>query len=201
MEEQTIAGKQISTEGAKTAQNVTKSPYVSFWVRFAAFSIDSAIVSLISFIGFIPIGILLSFGSAEAEILGGIVQLLFFLMSPAYFIYFTHKSQSTWGKRYIGIKVLAEDGYKLGLGKIVLRETVGRIVNMFTMYIGYIIAVFTAKKQGLHDMISGSVVVPIDPQKEISRGRVAFGVIVGFLPLIVVGLLIIGLASAFYFGF
>lgn len=190
--------KQHSRVTRQDLGGVSRSPYIGFWPRFAAFSIDSTIiVGLLSLAIFAPImGLMVRSGSDDIAA-GGIVQVLSLCISPLYFIYFTHKSQATWGKRFIGIKVLSEDGHKLSLGKLILRETIGRMISMFTIYIGYIMVAFTSKKQGLHDMISDSVVVRLDPAKEISKGRVAFGIFIGLLPLIVVGIVVAVLIIGF----
>ena len=56
-------------------------------------------------------------------------------------------------------KVVSENQGRLSFNQIVLRETVGKLVSAFTLFIGYIMTAFTQKKQGLHDKIAGSVVI------------------------------------------
>lgn len=192
MEETALNQQQntVTTEQVSQSPLSRTSPYIGFWARFAAFSIDSAIVGVLTLSVFMPIIFFIGFSGSDNALVLGLIQVLGLCISPLYFIYFTHTSQSTLGKRFIGIKVLSESGYKLSLGKIVLRETIGRIISGITLYIGYIIAGFTAKKQGLHDMISGSVVVPINPQYEISSGKIWFGIFIGFAPLLIVFVLV-----------
>lgn len=195
MEESTDQTNQVPPVNPENA--TLESPYIGFWPRFAAFSLDSLITTLMTMALFIPLGMLVAIGGSEMSAAAIIVQILGYLVTPGYFIYFTHTSQSTLGKRFIGIKVLAADGYKLSFGKVVLRETIGRIVNMFTAYLSYIIVAFTGKKQGLHDMIVSSVVVRIDPTKELNQGRIGFGIFVGMIPLIIITLLAIVFFIAF----
>ena len=47
----------------------------------------------------------------------------------------------------------------MSLGKIVIRETIGKIVSVLILGIGYLMVALTAKKQGLHDKFAGSVVI------------------------------------------
>lgn len=170
---------------------VEQTPYIGFWPRFAAFSIDSVITTLASMALFIPLGMIISLGASELSALNIVLQVLSYCIVPAYFIYFTHASQATLGKQFIGIKVLSQEGHKLTLGKIILRETIGRLVNLFTAYLGYIIVAFTGRRQGLHDMIVSSVVVRRDPTKELSAGRIGLGIFVGMIPLMIFTLIAI----------
>jgi uncharacterized RDD family membrane protein YckC len=78
-----------------------------------------------------------------------------------YFAVFESSSwQATPGKKIIGVKVTDLQGERITLGKAILRN-VGRIASS-VLYIGYIIIGFTQKKQGLHDMIAGTLVVNAD---------------------------------------
>ncbi len=66
--------------------------------------------------------------------------------------------QATLGKMVIGIKVT-----DLNFGRITFARATGRhfgkIVSSVTLFIGFIMAGFTEKKQALHDKIAGCLVV------------------------------------------
>lgn len=66
--------------------------------------------------------------------------------------------QATIGKMALGIIVTDMNGAKLTLSKAFVRN-LSRILSNLTMLIGYIIAAFTEKKQALHDIIAGTLVV------------------------------------------
>ena len=66
--------------------------------------------------------------------------------------------QATIGKMALGIIVTDMNGAKLTLSKAFVRN-LSRILSNLTMLIGYIIAAFTEKKQALHDIIAGTIVV------------------------------------------
>lgn len=164
---QSSQGAEVYTQQTPPQSSTpAQSPYVGFWVRFAAIFVDSIIGGILTIIILSPLFFVIGLNQSEADI--GfliLVQFLPVLISFGYFIYFTHAYQATLGKKLVGIKVLSAEGYKLSLGKVIMRETVGRLVCGFSANIGYIITAFTGKKQGLHDMIAGSVVTYADPAK------------------------------------
>lgn len=68
------------------------------------------------------------------------------------------KYQATVGKMALGLKVTDLDGNSLDFVKSLVRN-VCKIISGMILAIGYIMAGFTEKKQGLHDMIAGTLVV------------------------------------------
>ena len=66
--------------------------------------------------------------------------------------------QSTWGKRAVGLKVTSIRGERISFGHASGRYF-GTIITNMTMGIGYLMVAFTDKKQTLHDMIAGTLVV------------------------------------------
>ena len=66
--------------------------------------------------------------------------------------------QSTWGKRVLGLKVTGVTGQRISFGHASGRYFSTLITNM-TMGIGYLMVAFTDRKQALHDMIAGTLVV------------------------------------------
>ena len=68
------------------------------------------------------------------------------------------EKQATFGKQMMGIKVTDVDGRRIDVTKAVIRQ-VGKYVSGLILCIGYIMAFFTAKKQALHDLLAGTLVV------------------------------------------
>jgi len=66
--------------------------------------------------------------------------------------------QGTLGKMALGIKVVDSTGSRVGFGQ---RADVGRQVGFRTLIltIGWWMAAFTPKRQALHDMMAGCVVI------------------------------------------
>ncbi|PID52676.1 MAG: hypothetical protein CR972_00830 [Candidatus Moraniibacteriota bacterium] len=178
--------------------------YSGFWVRGAASIIDGFIIGiLIATIGF-PIGFGLGFMAEIVDVLFVeiFVQFLSYLISLiigwGYFVLMTYKFQATIGKMAVGAKVIAENGKKLTLKEVFLREILGKFLSGITLYVGYFMAGFTRKKRGLHDMIAQSVVVYTDMQN--GPNRIAVWVVYGVYAFIVTFLLIIFGVIILFFG-
>ena len=69
-------------------------------------------------------------------------------------------TQGTLGKMALRIKVTDLEGNRVGFGKATGRYF-GKIISMLLLLIGYIMVAFTEKKQGLHDIMTGCLVVNI----------------------------------------
>ena len=134
--------------------------YAGFWIRFFAFILDTIIVSFFA----VGIAILLAFfaltgGSLDAESgasLGNLVGILTAWLYQACME--SSDYRATFGKMAMGIFVTDGDGNKLTFFRATARHF-AKILNMFTLCIGFIMIAFTKKKQGLHDMVTDCVVL------------------------------------------
>jgi uncharacterized RDD family membrane protein YckC len=89
----------------------------------------------------------------------GSAILIIYAISIFYFaIMESSKAQASVGKMALGIKVTDLEGNRITFGKSFLRA-IGRLISSAIMYIGYIMAAFTDKKQALHDIIANTIVV------------------------------------------
>jgi uncharacterized RDD family membrane protein YckC len=164
--------------------------YAGFWIRFVASTVDGIIVSIggamAQFI--ISIVLLKTISSLSATIIGGIIPMIGVWL---YYILMTQYKGATLGKMLVGITVKSEDGITpLTFWRLVLREVVGKFVSSIILGIGYIMAAFTEKKQGLHDMMAKTVVVYKDPANPNKTGLVIGIIIAVLLPIIaIVGIL------------
>jgi len=66
--------------------------------------------------------------------------------------------QATLGKMAVGIIVTDLEGNKISFGRATARHW-AKVISGLTLFIGYIMTGFTAKKQALHDMIAECLVV------------------------------------------
>jgi len=71
--------------------------------------------------------------------------------------------QSTLGQDTLGIKTISIDGCKISFGQATGRFF-GNLLNVFTLFIGYLMFFFNERNQCLHDYVSGCMVV-----QEVSR--------------------------------
>ena len=153
--------------------------YAGFWRRFCAFIIDMLLVAIPVMLVFVPVAAaaMLSLGSTPGEIssvqaslLGIIVfswQVATTVMMWLYFAYFESSAkQATPGKRILGMKVIGADGQRISFGRATARFF-SKMISYFFLYIGFIMAGFTNRKQALHDMICETYVV----KKEFTPGQ------------------------------
>lgn len=123
--------------------------YSGFLRRFGAAFIDG-------FILFIPSMIL--GGSVSTMAITGSIGLGILLQLAYYPIFESSKLNATPGKAIMGMVVLSEAGETLTFKAAVIR-LVCRYLSVATCYIGYIMQLFTKKRQTLHDILSEAVVI------------------------------------------
>jgi uncharacterized RDD family membrane protein YckC len=66
--------------------------------------------------------------------------------------------QATLGKMALGIRVTDLDGNRIGFGKATGRYF-AKILSALILGIGFLMVAFTQRKQGLHDMLAGTLVM------------------------------------------
>ena len=66
--------------------------------------------------------------------------------------------QATLGKMVMGITVTDNEGRRLSFRRALARN-VAKLVSDFTLAIGYVMAAFTSRKQALHDIMTGCVLI------------------------------------------
>ena len=126
--------------------------YAGFGIRFAALIIDAVVLGVV--VAILSLVNITSITDPSAS--GTVTQTL---ISFAYYIIFTATTGQTLGKMALGIMVVDANGGKLIIGKVILRETVGKFVSFVTLFVGFIIVRFDAKSQGFHDKIASSYVI------------------------------------------
>ena len=157
--------------------------YAGFWRRVAAYMIDSTVLAL-------PAALFLAASSFNEylAILGGFAIIVFVF---GYFI-LMHSStlQATVGKLLLGVKVTDAEGNRISIGRS-LGRFLGMFVSSFILGIGYLLAGVTKRRQALHDMIAGTLVVRRGAAPgEIVAGGKAMPITVGVW--VTLGVLIIG---------
>jgi uncharacterized RDD family membrane protein YckC len=130
--------------------------YAGFWRRFGAVIIDGVLLWVAEMIIFRSIAFRMFVFTA-----GAMVKTYFWsiLIGWLYFALMeSSNKQATLGKMLIGIKVTDLDGNRITFGKATARHF-SKIISGVILAIGYIMAGFTPKKQALHDIIAGTLVV------------------------------------------
>jgi uncharacterized RDD family membrane protein YckC len=119
--------------------------YASFWKRVVATLIDGILLS-----------ILFRFIRVKTFCSPLILDMLIFWIYDATME--SSKLQATLGKMALGIVVT-----DLNKERISFKRATGRhfakYISELTLFIGFIMAAFTKERQGLHDMIAGTIVI------------------------------------------
>ena len=152
-------------------------PYAGFWARFAAYFIDGVIlgipfgaaVLMLTFL-FGGFGLMMRRNPVDSRaaaflaaplVLGFLFGMIFFV--GLQWLYFagmeSSAQQATFGKAVMSLRVGDLDGRRLSFRHATGRYFAKIISGLIPLAIGYIMAGFTEKKQALHDMIAGTLVL------------------------------------------
>jgi uncharacterized RDD family membrane protein YckC len=165
---------------AATMEPPSHLVYAGFWPRVAAHILDNLIVSIpfaFVWVGFVAavvgLGVFTQLAHPQSPgpnaptvaFVGTLVMLYFSLILGRFIAVWLYHAflesgphQSTWGKRVLGLKVTGVTGQRISFGHASGRYFSTLVTNM-TMGIGYVMVAFTDRKQALHDMIAGTLVV------------------------------------------
>lgn len=122
--------------------------YASFGKRFLAALLDGVILAIINGL----ISAVLGKNSGLASLVGILIAWLYYAVQES------SEKQATLGKQALGIVVTDLEGKRIDFVKATIRYF-SKILSTLILMIGYIMAAFTEKKQALHDMIAGTLVV------------------------------------------
>ncbi|HEU5337034.1 MAG TPA: RDD family protein [Terriglobales bacterium] len=141
--------------------------YGGFWIRFVAVIIDALIMGIVVWpvAGILGLMVGVAGGSVQMPDVG--IHLVRGVVAGALFLFAgwiyeasleSSSKQATVGKMALGLKVTDEQGRRISFGRATARYF-SKILSRMTLMIGYIMAGFTARKQALHDLIAGTLVV------------------------------------------
>ena len=128
--------------------------YAGFWIRFLAHLIDFILVNGVELALEYGISTPLKFSTFSQQILGVILTLG---LCYWYYCVYQVKHGTTFGKRIFSIYVVDEySGAYLSTKQAILR-LIGYLFSYAIIGCGFLMAAFHPKKQGLHDLIAGTV--------------------------------------------
>lgn len=150
---------------------MSNSNYAGFWLRFVAYIIDAILlwvvnlIALAPFLGTMGLSSMMDNPEAAEGMMIAAMGTYFmsmgvlFIVSWLYFALMESSSKgATLGKMALSLRVTGMNGEKISFGKATARYF-GKIISGIILCIGYIMAGFTEKKQALHDMMAGCLVV------------------------------------------
>jgi uncharacterized RDD family membrane protein YckC len=142
----------MQTASFAIAPSERASIYAGFWSRALAKLIDGVLVSVcllpldLAFRTSLVIGV----GSSKRPTVEEAIAFAVFCLYSA--ITESSTRQATIGKRAVGIIVSDVNGNRISFGRALMRAAL-----QFTM-IDYLVALFTSRKQALHDLLAGTQV-------------------------------------------
>ncbi len=126
-----------------------------FGPRLVAAVLDGLIVVAGAFVAGLVLGVLMAIqdaGETELELAGNLLGLGLGWLYAALFE--SSHLQATPGKMALGIQVTDLNGERVSFGRATGRHF-GKWVSALTLGIGYLMCLFTARKQCLHDLMAG----------------------------------------------
>ena len=139
--------------------------YGGFWIRVVAAIIDAIILRVVVtpvsmiFGGLGMAGMMSGFPHRGLGLLGGGVTFVLLLFGSWLYEALMESSsyQATLGKMIFGMKVTDLNGNRISFGRATGRHFAKWLSGMI-LGIGYIMVGFTERKQGLHDLLAGTLV-------------------------------------------
>ena len=146
--------------------------YAGFWLRFVAWIIDYIVLRIASSILLLPFGASLGLRqflrnhrpTSPEELVPLFTGMgrIFLLTIVLTWLYYALLESSVWqatlGKKALGLEVTDLAGNRIQFGRATGRYF-ARWLSVMTIGIGYIMAGFTDKKQALHDILAGTLVI------------------------------------------
>lgn len=162
-------GQRLATPAAAWGQPAeVRVAYAGFWLRAVAYLIDNLLL------GFVLGNLLLRplmgrpggipaddpwflFKNTSPQITA--LMLLFLMGNWVYFsLCESSKWQATVGKKVLGLMVVDLQGQRLSFARASGRFF-GKILSSMTFLVGFAMAGFTKRKQALHDIVAGCLVI------------------------------------------
>jgi uncharacterized RDD family membrane protein YckC len=173
-----VSGGQSSAyAGSAPAITSARKPvaYAGFWLRFVAIIIDSIAINVAARILLFPflgvMGLRMAFmrhwpmAPMDPGAILALIGTLFWLiaiLSVVKWLYYALLESSAWqatlGKKALGLMVTDLEGHRISFGRATGRYF-AKIISALILCIGFMMAGFTERKQALHDMIAGTLVI------------------------------------------
>ncbi len=138
--------------------------YAGFFVRLAAYLIDTLLLSACLFFPNIIVwaaGLSSpdNFFTQDLLFSFSLWDIIKYLLISCYFVLLTYFSGATLGKKALRLQVVTKDGSRLTFINALYRETLGKYLSSIILYIGYILAGVDKEKRGLHDILCDTRVI------------------------------------------
>ena len=143
------------------APMIGEMQFAGFWIRFAAYFLDSIILGIFNFVLGFVIALAAGAGGADSGTAVGVqmvVNVIGIVVGISYFTFFNGRFGATPGKMACGLRVVTADGQPITYLRAFARYF-ALMLSAFTLLIGFIIAAFDQEKRALHDHICSTRVI------------------------------------------
>jgi len=165
--EPVASGSAGPTNASGFAAARRKVVYAGFWLRLLAYLIDSFLLAI--FVGFAILRPMMMRAGISADnpwvLFTGTSRQVFAInlaVTMASWLYWSLMESSVWqatpGKKMLGLRVTDLEGRRISMARASGRYF-GKAISTLTLLLGFAMAGFTEKKQALHDMIAGCLVM------------------------------------------
>jgi uncharacterized RDD family membrane protein YckC len=165
--------------GVIVAGSLVRISYAGFWLRFVAQLIDGFILGILFLLTLLAFLFISGIGAAlsnlhSGEDISSIVALFglgfiagfLILVFCGPWLYYAFSESSDWqatpGKKMLGLRVTNLELQPISFGRATGRYFGKFLSGLLPFAIGYIMAGFTEKRQALHDMLAGCLVLRND---------------------------------------
>ena len=155
LDQTTVARESTGSTVAAVTADTAVAPYAGFWLRLLAALIDGLILTA-AFTGFALL--IRSVLSVQGSGQGPEIFLVPIIPWPYFTIAESSKWQATLGKKLVGIIVTDLNGNRIGFGRANARYW-SKFISAGLLYIGFFMVAMTRRKQALHDLCAGTLVV------------------------------------------
>lgn len=136
-------------------------PHGGFWLRFVAYIIDAVILNVVSWVIMMVAGVGVSLGGAAENVAVGSVMGAYGVSFVINWLYSAVLESSEWqatvGKKAMSLVVTDSAGQRIGFGRATGRYF-SKFISVLILGIGFLMVGWTRRKQGLHDMMAGTLV-------------------------------------------
>jgi len=165
--------------GVMVAGSVGRISYAGFWLRFVAHLIDTFILGVLFLLALLAFILISGIGAALSNLHSGedisdIVALFGLgflagfgiLVFCGVWLYYAFSESSDWqatpGKKMLGLRVTSLELQPISFARATGRYFGKFVSGLIPLALGYIMAGFTEKRQALHDMLAGCLVLRND---------------------------------------
>ncbi len=156
-----LCGHEYVAGAAARRASATQITYAGFWRRFAAMLLDGLVLLFPGAIIRVLLG-LSSTGFDDLEspnaMLAGSLEVAVDALYAA--VLLSSRAGATLGMQVLGLRMVTVDGRPVSFARA-LGRFLAMVFTVLSLGIGYVMQVFTRRRQTLHDLIAGTVVVRV----------------------------------------